>query len=158
LERENASSTPTCCNCQLEAAHPANYRGCSHASDEMWKKKFHGKPKPTTGRMFSSNFTTPTVSFAAALQGTPEQNQRNNLRHEAVPGKNKHEGMKKGQLHETDHSVRDPTVSSLPLDNMFKVAIVVQQSMTEFSNAETEEAKTRVIAKLVSYIMKQNGH
>jgi hypothetical protein len=30
-EKENASSTPACCNCQLadgEKAHPANYRGC----------------------------------------------------------------------------------------------------------------------------------
>jgi hypothetical protein len=41
---------------------------------------------------------------------------------------------------------------------MFKVATVVQQSMTDFSNAETQEAKTMAIAKLVSYIMKQNGH
>jgi hypothetical protein len=30
--------------------------------------------------------------------------------------------------------------------------------MTEFSNAETEEARTMAIAKLVLYIMKQNGH
>jgi hypothetical protein len=41
-ERVDASSTPTCCNCQLaegEAAHPANYHGCSHAKEQMWKKK-----------------------------------------------------------------------------------------------------------------------
>jgi hypothetical protein len=108
--------------------------------------------------MFSSNFTTPTVSFAAALWGTPEQNQKNNLCLQELPGKNNHEGMKKEQLHETDHSVRAPAVSSLPLDKMFKVATVVQQSMTEFSNAETEEARTMVVVELYSYIMKQNGH
>jgi hypothetical protein len=34
----------------------------------------------------------------------------------------------------------------------------LQHSMTEFSNAETEEVRTMVIAKLVSFIMKQNGH
>jgi hypothetical protein len=54
-------------------------------------------------------------------------------------------------------SVRAPTVSSIPLDNIFKVAIVVQQSMIEFSNAE-REVRTMATAKLVSYIMKQNGH
>jgi hypothetical protein len=56
---------------EKEAAHPANYCGCSHAKVEM-RKKFQGKPKTTTGRMFSSNFTTSTVTFAAALRATPE--------------------------------------------------------------------------------------
>jgi hypothetical protein len=41
---------------------------------------------------------------------------------------------------------------------MFKVATVVLQRMTEFSNAETEEARILAIAKLVSFIMKQNCH
>jgi hypothetical protein len=39
-EKENASSTPACCNCQLvegETEHPANYRGCRHAKEEMRK-------------------------------------------------------------------------------------------------------------------------
>jgi hypothetical protein len=36
-------------------------------------------------------------------------------------------------------------------------ASVVQQNMTEFSNAETE-ARKMAIAKLVSYMMKQHGH
>jgi hypothetical protein len=140
-----------------EAAHPANYRGCSYVKDEM-RKKFQGNRKTTTTRMFSSNFTTPTVSFAAALQGISEQDKRYNLCQEEVPVTNKHEGTKKEQMHETDQSVRAPTVSSLPLDNMYKVATVVQQSMTEFSNAEREEATTMDVVKLVSFIMKQNGH
>jgi hypothetical protein len=41
-EKENTSSTPVCCNCQLvegEKPHPANYRGCRHAKEEMQKKK-----------------------------------------------------------------------------------------------------------------------
>jgi hypothetical protein len=95
------------------------------------------------------------MSFAA--EGTPEQNKRNNLCHEEIPGKNKHEETKK-ELHEKDQSVGTPTISSLPLDNMFNIAIVVQQSMTKFSNAETEEARTMVIAKIVSYTTKQNGY
>jgi hypothetical protein len=69
-----------------EAAHPANYRGCSHVKEEM-QKKTQENPKTAPGMAFSSNVTP-----AAALQGTPEQNKRNNLRHEEVPGTNKHEG------------------------------------------------------------------
>jgi hypothetical protein len=41
-EKENASSTPKCCNYQLaeeEKAHPANYRGCRHAREKLQKKK-----------------------------------------------------------------------------------------------------------------------
>jgi hypothetical protein len=41
-EKEKATSTPVCCNCQLaegEKAHPANYRGCRHAKEELQKKK-----------------------------------------------------------------------------------------------------------------------
>jgi hypothetical protein len=37
-EKENAASTPACCNCQLaegEKPHPANYRGCMHAREEL---------------------------------------------------------------------------------------------------------------------------
>jgi hypothetical protein len=70
-EKGNAASTPACCNCQLaegETAHPANYRGFRYAKEEMRrKKKPQGAPKNTTGKVFSSNFTKPTVSFAAAL-------------------------------------------------------------------------------------------
>jgi hypothetical protein len=43
---------------------------------KMWEKS-QGKPKTTTARVFSSNFTTPAVSFAAALRGTLEQSKRN---------------------------------------------------------------------------------
>jgi hypothetical protein len=41
-ERENAASTPACCNCQLaegEKPHPANYRGCKHATEELQRKR-----------------------------------------------------------------------------------------------------------------------
>jgi hypothetical protein len=69
-EKENTTSTPVCCNCQLvegEKPHPTNYRGCRHAKEELQKKKLQRAPKPTTGRVFSSNTVTPGVSFAAAL-------------------------------------------------------------------------------------------
>jgi hypothetical protein len=74
-EKGNASSTLACCNCQLadgEKAHPAIYRGCKHAKEEMRKKKPQGTPKTTSGRVFSSNPVKPNLSFAAALRGQAE--------------------------------------------------------------------------------------
>jgi hypothetical protein len=78
MEKENTSSTPVCCNCQLvegEKSHPANYRGCRYAKEELQKKNLQRTPKPTTGRVFSSNPNTPGVSFAAALRGSTLQEQ-----------------------------------------------------------------------------------
>jgi hypothetical protein len=54
-------------------------------------------------------------------------------------------------------SVRGPNVNSLPLDNMIRVATVVQQIMTEFSGA-VSEAKIVAITKIVLNIIKRNGH
>jgi hypothetical protein len=69
-ERRHAASTPTCCNCHLaegEKAHLANYRGCRHGKEQLQKRKSQRIPKTTTGMVFSSNLTTPGVSFVAAL-------------------------------------------------------------------------------------------
>jgi hypothetical protein len=41
---------------------------------------------------------------------------------------------------------------------MFRVATVVQQIMTEFSGAVSEEAKVAAIMKIVLNLMNQNGH
>jgi hypothetical protein len=52
-EKENAASTPACCNCRLaegEKVHPANYRGCRHATT---KRKTQRTPKSSTGKLFS---------------------------------------------------------------------------------------------------------
>lgn len=59
--RGNASSEPACCNCQMadgESAHPGDYRGCTHAKERLRMKKSRATRK-STGRMFSSAFTTP---------------------------------------------------------------------------------------------------
>jgi hypothetical protein len=87
-EKSNIDSTPACCNCKLvdgEKPHPSNYRGCSHAKDEMQKRKSQRTPKTTTGRVFSSNHTTPGLSFAAALRsntGEKQQPRRLSSNHE----------------------------------------------------------------------------
>jgi hypothetical protein len=52
----------------------------------------------------------------------------------------------------TGQSVQTPQVNSQLLDNMLKVVTVVQQIMTEFNGAVSEEDK------IVSNLMKQNGH
>jgi hypothetical protein len=52
------------------------------------------------------------------------------------------------QQQETHQSVQAPNVNSLPLDNVFRAATAVQQIMTEFKAAVSEEAKTVAITKL----------
>jgi hypothetical protein len=107
--------------------------------------------------VFSSTLTTPGVSFAAALRGTKEKNQRPpaaqvaaTVEKPSVPASVRQE--------ETGQSVSAPNVNSLPLDNMFRVITAVQQIMTEFNGAVSEEAKVVAITKIVLSLMKQNGH
>jgi hypothetical protein len=140
-EKENTSSTPVCCNCQLvegERPHPANYRGCRHAKEDMQRKKLQRALKPTTGRVFSTNPVTPGVSFAAALRGDASQDQRPLTRQLPVavpPAARKSSVTAPVQGQETGQSVQSPNVSSHPSDNMLKVVTVVQQIMTEVSGA-----------------------
>jgi hypothetical protein len=61
------------------------------------------------------------------------------------------------QEKETGQSVPAPDVNSLPLDNMFRVVNVVQQIMTQFTGAVSEEETILAITKTVLYLMKQNG-
>jgi hypothetical protein len=52
-----------------------------------------------------------------------------------------------------------PNVNSLPLDNgMLRTVAAVQQFMTEFNGAVSEEEKIVTITKIVSNLMKQNDH
>jgi hypothetical protein len=55
----------------------------------------------------------------------------------------------------TGQSVGDPNVNSLPLDNMSRIVIVVQQFMTEFSGAVSEEEKIMAITNIVLNLMNQ---
>jgi hypothetical protein len=55
-------------------------------------------------------------------------------------------------------SVQASSVTTSSLDNMFKVAVIVQQIMTELSGAVSEENKIVAITKIVLNLMKQNGH
>jgi hypothetical protein len=57
----------------------------------------------------------------------------------------------------TGQAVGASNVNNLPLDNMLSIVTVVQQLMTEFSGAVSEEEKT-VVIKIVLNLMKRNGY
>jgi hypothetical protein len=58
----------------------------------------------------------------------------------------------------TGQSVQANSVNSSPLNDMFKVAAIVQQIMTELNGAVTEETKIMAITKIVLNLMKESGH
>jgi hypothetical protein len=55
-------------------------------------------------------------------------------------------------------SVQASSATTSSLDDMFKVAVIVQQIMTELNGAVSEENKIVAINKIVLNLMKQNGH
>jgi hypothetical protein len=113
--------------CQLaegEIAHSANCRCCRHAKEEMQKKP-QGKPKSTTGRVFSSTFIKPHLSFAAALRGKADQ-----LHQEVAASTSEPEPPKTiSKQQAPGQSVPAPIVNSDTLD-MLRALTVVQQVMT----------------------------
>jgi hypothetical protein len=130
-EWENAASTPACCNCKLlegEKPHPANYRGCRHAREELQKRKSQKTPRATTGRVFSSNTIAPGVSFAAALGGGAAQQQRPQAGQPTVatpPTVVEPNPPAPGHKEVSGQSVRARTVNSQTFDNTLKVVTVV---------------------------------
>jgi hypothetical protein len=153
-EKGNTSSTPVCCNCQLaegEKAHPANYRGCKHAKEEIRKKKPQGTPKTTSGRVFSSNPVKLHLSFTAALRGQadkqPQQKLAANSCNTSAP---------KPTEQTTGQSVQAPNVNSDSLD-MIRAITVAQQIMVDLKGTASEESKFLSLAKIVYNLMKDNG-
>jgi hypothetical protein len=55
-------------------------------------------------------------------------------------------------------SVRTPKVNSAPVDSMLRVVTVVQQIMTEYNGAVSEQDKIVPNTKIVLNLTKQNGH
>jgi hypothetical protein len=113
----------------------------------------------------SSNLTNPGFAFVAALRGSTEQQQRPQTHQVAVVGPGSMESrvlvppvfLHQHEQQVTGQSVGVPNVKNMPLDNMLRIVTVVQQIMTEFNGAVTEEEKTVVITKSVLNIMKRNG-
>jgi hypothetical protein len=139
------TSIPHCCNCQLkdgERPHASNYRGCSHAKEELERKRMQ-RPSNRGLRAgkFSADYVVPGKSFAAALRSNPQQRQPPVVTKEA-PAPTEHQQQNAGQ------PVQASNVSSVALDNKFRIATVVQQIMTEFSGAVSEEEKIVAITKI----------
>jgi hypothetical protein len=160
----NTASTQACCNWERaegEKAQPANYRGCSHAKEEMQKRKGQRTKKPAAGRVFSSTLTTTGVSFAAALRGRREDQQQPAARQVMAapsapePSTSAPPPLPKQQA--TGQSVPAPNVNSMPLDNMLRAITVVQQIMTELSGAVSKKDKILAITQIVLDLMEQNS-
>jgi hypothetical protein len=159
-EKGNNTSKPTCCNCKLaegENPHPSNYRGCSHAKEEMRKRKDQRAPKPPTGRVFSSTYATPGVSYAAALQNSTQPRQASKPIAARVEQPRLPAPAQQSPQQPTGQSVQAASVNSASLDNMFRVASVVQQIMTGLNDAVSEEQKIVAITKIVMKLMNSNG-
>jgi hypothetical protein len=114
------------------------------------KKKPQETPKNKTGRVFSSNFTKPNVSFAAALR---DQNEQQWQQEEVTSGPE----PQRLRCKETDQSVPATIVNSEPQDKALKALTVVHQIMKELKGAAFEEDMMLVIIKIVIKLMKEDN-
>jgi hypothetical protein len=143
------NSIPSCCNCTLkngEMPHPSNYRGCSHAKEELQRRKAQRSTNRNEAkRTFTSNHVVPGQSFAEAVRVNrrqPQEEQRTTAGNtEALPPTHQH-------TRPTGQSVQVANVNSSSLNDMFKVATVVQQIMTGLNDAVSEEEKIVAMLKL----------
>jgi hypothetical protein len=139
-----------------ETAHPANYCGCSHAKEEVRKKKSQGTPKTTTGRVFTAKFISPSVSFAAAFRGHADQKQmrrKKQVQLKLFPYPPPPPNTKQQQ---TDQSVPAPSVSNDPEDSMIRVVTVVRQIMRELKGAASEKAMIMAITNIVFNLLQED--
>jgi hypothetical protein len=111
----------------------------------MQRTQSQRTPKTPTGSVFSTKLTTHGISFAAALKGNPEEDQRQPPACQvpvaapatAEPKATKPLGQQKPQP--TSQSIQAPSVNCQPLDSMLRVLIVVQEIITEVSGAQSQE-------------------
>jgi hypothetical protein len=111
--------------------------------------------------VFTSNYTTPGLSFAAALRNNAGHQQQSNPSQVPVagpPARAKPNTPASAQQQEAGQLVRTPIVNSQPLDNMLRVVTAVQQIMTEFNGAVSEEDKRVAITNIVLNLIEQDGH
>jgi hypothetical protein len=161
-EKGKEDSSPACCNCKLaeeEKPHPSNYRGCSHAKEEMRRRKIPRAPKPNNGIAFSK-YMKPGLSFAKALQSKADQTQQSHSRQAAAAAPvivDQPRVQTPPKWQEADQSTPGQIVNNLPLNNMVTVVTVVQQFMTEYNGAVSKEAKIQAISKIVLTLLEQKG-
>jgi hypothetical protein len=160
-EKGKEDSTPACCNCKLAEGgkpHPSTYRGCSHTKEKR-RKKIPRTPKPSTGRVFSSKYTTSSMSFAEALQSKADQTQQSHPSQAAAAATvtvDQPRVQTSSKWQQAGQTAPAQIVNSSPLDNMVRVVAVVQQFMTEYNGALSKEAKIQAISKIVLTLLKEN--
>jgi hypothetical protein len=105
--------------------------------------------------MFFSKFTSPGQSYAAALWQDTQRQQPQALQ---TDGRSVWDPMQQHQsqqeIQKTGLSVQIPSSSN---SDMLKVTTVMQQIMTELSEAVSEKDKIMVVTKMVPNLMKQIG-
>jgi hypothetical protein len=143
---------------QKERSHTPNYRGCNRAKEELQKREAQkSQTKETIGRVFSSLLATTAMSFSEAVKGQRQQTQQNKTPRATPEGteKNEDQSIEMGmeQPVQPGRTTGNSNLSSL--DNMFKVATIVQQIMTGLNEAVSEEDKiitiTKIVMKLINH-------
>jgi hypothetical protein len=130
----------------------------------MQKKKSQRTPRTTTGRVLSSNLTTPGMSLAVALRGRTEEAQQSQTHQVAVAGPATVElrvpvALSQNEQQATSQLIWVPNVNNFSLDKMLKIVLtVVLRVMTECNGAVSQEDKIQAITNIVLNLTEQNGH
>jgi hypothetical protein len=115
----------------------------------MRKKKPQGTPKPTPGRVFSSNPVKPHLSFAAALRGQAASQPQQEVVASSNPSATRATEKTTGQ------SVQATPVNS-DTEIMFRAYAAAGQIMNELKDAASEEAQFLTLGKFIFNLMKRN--
>jgi hypothetical protein len=114
--------------------------------------------------VFSSNHTTPGLSFAAAVRCNTHKQQQSQLSSaaqacpSAVGEMSAPSPLRHSQLKVPIQSVQAPKGNNSSLNDMFKVVVTVfQRIMTELNATESEEDRIVANTKIVLKLMKQSG-
>jgi hypothetical protein len=110
--------------------------------------------------VFSSNYNKPSLSFAAALRNSDEQQQQTHPQRASLAGPTpvgKRSVPAPVRRKDAGQSVPATNVNSSPLDNMLRLVTVVQQITTQFNGAWSDEEKVVAITKIVLNLLKPNG-
>jgi len=138
--------------------------------------------KNIAGRTIASRLANPSTSYTAALMSNPRQQHHPGQSAESQEASRdqqptpqftaqttcKESSPQNTPLHKdaevrnaplkSGQSVQANSTNNSTLNDMFKVAAIVQQIMTELNGAVTEEHNIVAITRIVLNLMKENGH
>jgi hypothetical protein len=129
--------------------------GCSHSKQELQRRKNMRAVSPgSSERTFFSNYTTPGLSFAAALHSSKKYHQQQPSQH-LQQQSTKHNREVTSQT--SDQSVQAKNVNRNSMGDISVAFTMVQQIMTDLSGVATEEEKVAVITRAVFHMLKLNA-